>query len=182
MKDDIRLTAELKKKKRGSLERVIGLYTPYVSTVAYNIIGSSMTKEDVEEVVSDAFFALWRHASELEAEKGGIRAYLGAAARNIAKNKLRKAGVCEELTELSAVCDGDIGADVERRESRSELIDLITALGEPDSEIFMRYYFYEERTAHIAEALGMSVSAVKSRLMRGRGKLKEKLSDKEVRQ
>ena len=79
--------------QQGSAEALkwfMGKYTPYVSTIIYNIIGSAMTSADVEEVASDVFFALWENADKVNS--GSVRGYLGAVARNKAKNKFREAG------------------------------------------------------------------------------------------
>lgn len=181
MNDEEKLLKNLKKRKRGSLERVIELYTPYVSTVVYNVIGVSMTHEDVEEAVSDVFVSLWRCAERLDGGKGCIRSYLGAAARNTAKNKLRSVREHCELSETIASGAVTPEAAAEQRDERQRLIEAIRMLGEPDSEIFLRYYFYDEKISYIAEATETCRSTVKSKLARGRKKLREIL-DKEVRQ
>ncbi len=182
MADEEKLLKSLKKRRRGSLEKAIELYTPYVSTVVYNVIGSAMSREDIEETVSDVFISLWRSAASLDADKGCIRAYLGAAARNTAKNRLRCAVGHEELDESLISDRGTPEEEAERREERRLLINAVRSLGEPDSEIFMRYYFYGEKTGEIADAVGICTSTVKSKLARGRKKLREILNNKEVRQ
>ena len=73
-----------------ALQWFIRKYTPYVSTVIYNIIGSSMSISDTEEVTADVFFALWENAQKVKT--GSVRGYLGSIARNKAKNKFREAG------------------------------------------------------------------------------------------
>lgn len=178
MKNEEQFLHSLKKRRHGSLEKIIDMYTPYVSVVVYNVIGAVMTKEDIEEVVSDAFLSLWRNASALDAEKGCIRSYLAATARNLAKNKLRRAAMHEEINDniVSEYSEGDI----ERHEERMVLIDLIASLGEPDSEIFLRYYFYGEKISRIAAVTGLCSSTVKSRLSRGRRKLRVMLEEKEA--
>ena len=70
-----------------ALKWFMGKYTPYVSTIIYNIIGSHMSNADVEEVASDVFLALWENAEKVNS--GSVRGYLGAVARNKAKNKFR---------------------------------------------------------------------------------------------
>ena len=46
---------------------------------------------------------------------------------------------------------------------------------EPDREIFLRHYFYEQSAAEIALLLDMSTNTVKSRLRRGRERLRAEL-------
>ena len=71
MTDEKKLLADLKRRKCSALEKAIDIYTPYISVIIYNIIGGVMTKEDVEEAVSDTFVSLWRTAETLDAERAG---------------------------------------------------------------------------------------------------------------
>lgn len=175
MTDEEKLFVNLKKRRLRSLENIIDVYTPYVSVIVYNIIGAAMTKEDVEEVVSDVFVALWRNIDSVDAKKGGLRAYLGAVARNCAKNKLRSAAVCDELNENAASVRDEPNREIEDKERRQMLLYLIKNLGEPDDEIFMRYYYYEERISKISAVTGIKQSTITTKLDRGRKKLREAL-------
>ncbi len=178
MTEEERLIAGLKKRRHGSLERAIELYTPYVTVVAYNVIGAVMTKEDIEEVVSDVFVSLWRGASMIDAGKGSLRAYLAAAARNGAKNKLRSLRPSEEIDERTVSSYPEPYESLEKKEERALIIELINALGEPDSEIFFRYYYYGEKIKKIAAATGLCAATVKTKLSRGRKKIREMLIER----
>ena len=182
MTDEERLLINLKKRKRGSLENAIDIYTAYVSVIVYNIIGDVMTKEDIEEVVSDVFVSLWRSAETLDNNKGCIRKYLSVIAQNCAKKKLRSADTHSGLDENFAAFNSEPGKKVETDEEKTMLLELIRELGEPDSEIFLRYYWYDEKISKISEATGICRSTIKTRLLRGRKKLKEILMKREVRQ
>ena len=57
--NDERLARKLKRGDRMALDRAVEAYTPYLSAVVWNAMGASASAEDVEEVVSDAFLALW---------------------------------------------------------------------------------------------------------------------------
>ena len=53
----------LKELQRGSQQALawfIDKYTPYVSTIIYNIIGGDMSEADIEEVASDVFLPCGR--------------------------------------------------------------------------------------------------------------------------
>lgn len=54
-------------------------------------------------------------------------------------------------------------------------MNLIQELGEPDREIFMRYYYYEEKISKISKNMGINISTIKTKLARGRKRLKEVL-------
>ena len=55
-----------------ALDRAVEAYTPYLSAVVWNAMGASASAEDVEEVVSDAFLALWSSRERLDPERGRL--------------------------------------------------------------------------------------------------------------
>ena len=79
--EDTRLIQRLRRHSRAALEDAIRRYTSYVSVTVWRTLsaGGSAPREDVEEVVSDVFLALWEHAGELR-EGGDLRPWLGAVA------------------------------------------------------------------------------------------------------
>lgn len=77
-----------------ALAWVIDRYAAYVSAVVFNILGTAMQTEDLEETVSDVFLALWANSGKVK--PGKLKAYLGGIARNKAKEKLRSA--CMEIS------------------------------------------------------------------------------------
>jgi RNA polymerase sigma-70 factor (ECF subfamily) len=55
----------------------------------------------------------------------------------------------------------------------------IKALGEPDTQIFLRRYFFGQRNKDIAKDLGMNATAVNKRISRGFVRLREILKEGE---
>lgn len=161
----------LQKKKPRALEAVIAQYTPLVSTNVYNIIGPYMTAMDIEDVISDVFFALWTHAGNIA--PGKLTAYLSSVARNKARNKLRE---YRPLLSLEEDCvdipEDGLEQEILRGETSAMLTYAVQSLEAPDSEIFVRYYYYCQTTVQIAAAMQMNPSTVQTRLHRGRKKLK----------
>lgn len=173
MTDEKKLMEGIKRRHRGALERAIDIYTPYISAVIYNMCGTALPREDIEEIVSDTFVSLWRSAQRLEPDRGNLRSYLGAIARNLTKDRLSLITQGSELSETIPSDEIDPSEAVGLNERRAELIRTVTELGEPDSEIFIRYYFYGERITHISKAVGVCANTVKTKLARGRKKLKD---------
>ena len=66
------------------LEGLMDRYLPYVSAVVWHILRGAMPAEDGEEIVSDVFLAAWNRPEALR--PGSVKAWLGAVARNKAKN------------------------------------------------------------------------------------------------
>lgn len=169
----------LKKLRRGSEEALawfIRQYTPYVSTIVYHVIGQTMPAADVEEVTADVFVALWHHAGEIR--KDAVKSWLGTVARNTARNKLRQAGQELPLEDDILLTDGATPeTEAERQEQLRAVRQAVLAMEQPDREIFLRHYYYCQRVSVIAQEMSMTESAVKSRLARGREKLRLALWD-----
>ena len=161
----------LKLRSTEGLEWFIGQYTPYVSTVVHNIIGTHMCTADVEEVVADVFYILWNKSDSVVA--GSVRGFLGCVARNKAKNKLREMSLEVSLEEEFLISE-DLSLEEHCCEEsvRSLVREAVMALTEPDKEIVLRYYFYFQSIAEISEQMGLSESNVKVRLHRSRNVLR----------
>ena len=157
-----------------ALQWFIHKYTPYVSTVIYNIIGSSMSVSDTEEVTADVFYALWENADKVNL--GSVRGYLGCIARNKAKNKFREVGFDLPLEEELYISED---LPLEDRYMEQELQGIVRQevwkITEPDREILLRYYYYYQPIARIAQEMDMSAANVKVRLHRARNALKSTL-------
>ena len=109
-----------------------------------------------------------------------LKAYLAAITRNKAKSALRKARAEEPLED--DLIQISIPNQPERRILLSELRDItraaVDSLGEPDREIFQRYYFLYQKTGDIARALGLKDATVRVKLARGRKRLKDYLQER----
>lgn len=114
---------------------------------------------------------------------GKLQAYLGAAARNRAKDFLRKQKPLEaDLDELT-LPDGEgtaPEAELLRRERQMRVKEAIFSMEPVDREIFLRYYYYLQPAPEIAEAMRLTPGAVRTRLSRGRAALKKRLSQEEL--
>lgn len=161
MKED-ELIKKLRRGNASALEAAVGIYTPYLSTVVYN--AAALSAEDAEEIIADAFVALWKSAANIDLQKGTLRAYLAAIARNLVKKKLTSVKNEQVLTGETADCTFC------EETCRDELWDAVMALGEPDSEIFVRRYRYGEKLREISAATGIKLSAVKQKIARGKKK------------
>ena len=149
-------------KDEDALAWFIDRYAPYVSTIIYNILGSFVDSSDLEEVASDVFLTLWNNAKSVN--PGKVKAYLGGIARNKAKEYTRKIG-----TELSL--------EDEKREQAKYIQEAVLALNAPEREIFLRYYFFYQPIATIATEMNLEPANVKTKLYRGRKRLKEILEN-----
>ncbi len=167
----------LRSKDPRGLEAAIDQYGAYVSTVVWNCIRDAMPVSDGEEAASDVFLALWDQAGDVQ--PGKLKAWLAAVARNTARHKLREKGRDLPLEgDLLEVSDGSTPLDaVLAEEERRAVRQAVEDMGEPDREIFLRHYYYIQPLGEISREMGIRESTVKSRLRRGREKLKQRLQE-----
>lgn len=171
MKDEM-ILRKIRSGDPAGMEALMDRYIPYVSTVCWNILRGSMAKEDAEEVASDVFLAAWNRAEDIEA--GRLKAWLGAVARNMAKNKLRQMGRELPLEEdiLEIPDENTPVSALERKEEQRLVRRSIEQLGEPEREIFLRHYYYCQTVAEVAVVMHLKESTVKTKLRRGRSRLR----------
>ena len=154
------------------LEALIVRYTPYVSAVAARILPGC--PREWEEVAADVFWAAWQERKKLQ--PGRLKGWLSVTARNRALNLLRSRRETVPLAEDILVLSGDgPQQELEAREAAGLVRTALSTLEREDRELFVRRYYYGQTVARAAEEMGLNPSTAKTRLRRGREKLKEHL-------
>jgi len=172
--------ALLKTGDEEALEWFIDRYSAYVGTVVNNILKGSMSREDVEEVVSDVFVTLWRSASKLYPLN--LKGYLSRVARSLSMQKLRERVDGLPLDEdILIIDDYSLFDRLDKEDQDAQVRKAVYSLSQPDKEIFLRFYYYCQSVSVIAEQMQMNQSTIKTRLRRGRERLRTQLeSIKEI--
>ena len=157
-----------------ALGTVIDRYTAYVGTIVWNIVNGSLNEADAKEIISEVFYTLWKNSSKIHA--GKLKAYLGSIARTKALDALKHAkrdvSLDDDLMELNM--PGPENA-VMKAEEYAALKRALARLPEPDHTIFIRHYYYYQKTGEIAETMGLNINTVQSKLRRGRETLRREL-------
>lgn len=163
--------------RAGSQEALIWImnkYGGYVSTIVWNIIGTTMSVYDAEEVVSDVFLALWNSSVAIRANS--IKSYLAGIARNKAKMKLREFGHTVTLDcnfiELEVPNPEE---EYEKKELSLLVKNAIDQIKEPDREILLRYYYYYQTMDTISSEMSINLSTVKTKIRRGKDSIRSYL-------
>ena len=170
------LLLRLRADETAALEEIIAAYSPYVFSVLSRRLGFFQTPEDLEELASDVFFSLWRHRRRLRSAH--LRGWLSRVAENAAKDFLRRqrlnavsAEDCLTLSDSAAEALADTALRQQILRQALERLD-------PESrEIFRQYYYRDCTVDQIAGTMNLNPSTVKSRLRRGRQKLKDILTE-----
>lgn len=174
--DDQQLLHRLHSSEPGALSAAIETYTAYVSAVISHQLGRKGSREDIEELTANVFVSLWENRNTIRT--GKLRGWLGTVARNEARSFLRKKRLLTVSPEDVILISGDVAQKLlEKGEVRQLLRQALDSLGQPDKEVFLRFYYYEQPIPDIAREMGLNREAVKSKLRRGRTKLKDKLTE-----
>lgn len=155
-----------------ALEEAMDCYSGYVMAVLSKTLGVWGTAEDREELLSDAFVSLWRSRRKLRPDSN-LKYWLAVVARNGAAQHLRRFHAEIPLTESELTQEETAVFDLLEREERSKLLhQAMEQLSEIDRDIFLRYYFWKQSIRLIATETHIKESTIKSKLARGRNKLK----------
>lgn len=183
--DDLKLIQGLKAQDESALNTCINRYHSYVSYIVANIIGKAFSQEDVEEVMMDVFLSVWNHAASIDPKvSSSLRPYIGTVARNKAKNKLRTSSKYNSTVLLEdelAIDPKDFTKDILNNELKGILLETLNKLNKDERICFINYYYYQKPIRVISEETGINESTIKSKLSRGRNKLKELLERKGFR-
>lgn len=169
---DNEIINRLKADDATALEYAIETYSGYTAAVISKVLGTTGTNEDKEELLTDTFVALWNHRQKLR-EKGNLKYWLAVVARNSSFQFLRKLNFTAPLEEnLLFEHEADVLDKVEQMEQVKMVRLVVGNLPEEDKDIFLRHYFWQQSVSRISSETGMNISTIKSRLSRGREKLK----------
>ncbi len=162
------------------LDKLLNIYSGLVYTIVYSKLAGSST-QDIEECVSDIIFELYKNRNYIDLQRGSIKAYLSVIAKRKAIDHFRKINAAVQNLSIDDEKQGDlpasnnIEAEIINREARNILIQEINALGQPDSEIFIRKYYWGQSTKSIAKSLQLKENTVDKRVSRGLLKLRQTL-------
>lgn len=179
--DDLKLIQGLKERDENALNICINRYHSYVSYIVGNIIGKSLPQEDKEEIIIDVFLAVWNHAYSIDPDMyPSLKPYIGAVARNKSKNKLRDLSKCNTifLDDEIVIDTSDFTENILKKELKEILLEAINKLSQEERVCFLKYYYYQKPIRIISEETNLKESTIKSKLARGRNKLKKLLERK----
>lgn len=181
--DEHKLVESARAGDAAAFEELVGRYEGKIFRLTSNITGN---KEDAEDAMQDAFLKAYSHLKDFHGESR-FYTWLVRIAANEALMRLRKRRPnhfsldqpIEGETDLMPRELEEWAPNPEQRYAQSEIGNIVSNLVdqlEDEYRIVLVLRDIEElSTQETAEALGISIPAVKSRLLRARLKLREKL-------
>lgn len=178
MKDD-ELIKLLHKNPEKGIKKLSEQYAGLVYTVVKGKL-CDFSVAEIEECISDTFSEFYLDLDSYKPNSGSIKSWLCVMARNNAIDILRKSqrqpvivsiddeNIYKQYTEGFSVEE-----DFENSDLLSNILEEIKKLGEPDCEIIVRKFYFNEPSKEIAKALDISVSNVDTRAHRAIAKLRK---------
>ncbi len=164
------------KNHRLDIDKVVEDYYGYIYIIVKNTKSVGILEEDMEEMISDVFLALWKNYANLVQETK-IKPYLAGIAKNVLKNKYRTTKMDFSLSdyEEQLIAPHTLEVISEEREQNEMIKDTLKILKPEEYKIFMAFYYENKKIKEIAKNLEISESKVKVILHRVRKELKTKL-------
>ena len=175
---DSELIILLKKDPERGLAEVVCKYSGYVYKIAYGKLSGVCRREDIEEAASDIFMKFYEYFMNTEKPLTVVAPYLAVIAKRHSINLYKKHISDTEVISFEEIAE-TVAFQTDDSYTRQRLIEAVVALGRPDSEIFMRKYFYGQKSREIAEELNMKTNTVDKIVSRGLVKLRKILNEQE---
>jgi RNA polymerase sigma-70 factor, ECF subfamily len=184
VKDDEHLLVKAAKRGDGAaFEELVGRYEQKIFRLTMNI---TRNKEDAEDAMQDAFMKAYTHLKDFS-EESRFYTWLVRIAANEALMRLRKRRPNQVPLDEPIEGEDDLmpreiedwGPSPEQRYAQTEMGDILDKVIDqlrPDFRtVFVLRDIEELSTEETSKVLGISVPAVKTRLLRARLKLREML-------
>ncbi len=182
--DDVALAVQAKQGDKRAFTELVDRYARRVFRVARHI---TKNDEDAEDVLQDTFLKAYSRLNQFEGNSK-FYTWLVRIAVNEALMRMRRGknrvtvSLDQELQTQDGSLKRDLPADTEdpeeslgRTELREGLTEAIDSLSETYRPVFVLRDVDGLSTEETAEMLDLSISAVKSRLLRARLQLRQKL-------
>ena len=149
-----------------SLEPVYEKYKDNIFAIGFNYFKNSIEADDV---VQETFLKLARSGKEFENEEH-LRNWL----IRVAVNECKRVSLSSWVKKKVSLEEYSGQIDFETQEE-SQVFTAVMSLPKKYRQVIHLYYYEDCCTAEIADILGISRTAVTTRLLRGRKKLKQDL-------
>ena len=165
----------------GNDDAIRSLYARFsrpVYSMGMRLLGS---REAAEELTQDVFVTAWRKAARFDATRGRLSTWLMTIAHNLAVDRLRRdTGVSrptlvlmDDVPDLPGLDEEDLLLE------RDAAVRALSSLSDAERTLLSRAYFRGLTAREIAEADGIPLGTVKTRLRAALIKVRRANEDKE---
>jgi RNA polymerase sigma-70 factor (ECF subfamily) len=137
-----------------------------------------------EDLLSEVFIEVWRHAGQFEA-RSQVATWLLAIARHKALSALRRRSteeLDEDIIEFIEDPSDSPEAAVQKSQRSAILLDCLKQLSPAHREIIDLVYYHERTIDEVAEIVGVPVNTVKTRMFYARKRIAEMMVSRGLEQ
>jgi len=155
-------------------------YAPTALALAGRILRDSGI---AQEIVQEAFLAVWRSPDAYDPERGSVRAWLVGIVHHRAVDAVRRRTAEQQRAERAAVLDppvdvaDEVVEGIELPRERRAVREALAALPAPQREVIELMYFGGLSQSAIAERLSLPLGTVKSRALLAMRRLRAALME-----
>lgn len=177
-REDYALLDAIARRNQEAFERLYEIYHAMVYHLAYRILNS---RESAEEVVYEVFWQVWREAGRYDARRGSVGAWLAVLARSRAIDAFRArrgnpAAEVEAATPTVAADPADDPEEITNLEQRALLVRRALDSLSAEQRAALELAFFGGLThAEIAERLDEPLGTVKTRIRSAMLRLRQRL-------
>lgn len=176
--DEERWVKEAREGDRAAFGRLVEAYQGPVYNLAYRMLGNA---SEAEEAAQEAFIRAYKHLRSYDPQRP-FSTWLFSIASHYCIDRLRRRRIDwlpleEEIAEPVRLASASPNPEsvVTERDREVWVQELMSTLSPTDRAALTLHYWYDAPYNEIAEVLGLTVSAVKSRLYRARRALAEQM-------
>ena len=180
--DDLELHRRLSQGEQGGFDELYRRYGAAAYGLALRLTGQQLLAQDV---VHDAFLALWRAPEAFDPARGAFRTFFLSLVHHRAVDTIRREERLrkrqERASNLEPTVDEDVAEDVVAAsfmgQRRKEVREALTTLPPEQRQVVELAYFEGKTQVVIAEELHIPVGTVKTRTMAAMQKLRKALQE-----
>ena len=141
------------------------LYHRYVRSIYGLALRKLHDRAQAEDVVQEAFTAVWRSAGSYRPERGSAGGWLYTVARNATVDRIRRNGRVDTVSELPELESSDVGPDelAVRSDSAWRVHRALEELNTNEREVIELAYWSGLSQSEVASYLGQPLGTVKTR-------------------
>jgi RNA polymerase sigma-70 factor (ECF subfamily) len=163
-----------------ALEELYDRHSRTAMAIAYRVLGDQKLSEDV---VQEAFLAVWRQSNSFRPNRGSARAWLYSIVRHRAIDMTRGRTFVNERMSLDEIGfepqQPDVWYQVSANLDNLRVKQAVDTLPEEQREAITLAYYGGQTQREIAERTGVPLGTVKGRMRLGLQKLRSMLIDSE---
>lgn len=163
-----------------AFREIFSRYAPIANALAFRLVRQAQV---AEEIVQEAFLAVWRTPDRYDRSRGSVRAWLMGTVHHRAVDAVRREQAQRRRTEQAASVgpgvvedpSDDVVAAIDLPRERRLVRKALEELPDEQRDVIERMYFEGLSQSQIAERTGLPLGTVKSRTLLAMRRLRDQI-------